>query len=306
MAVLRTPEERFENLPGWTWEARYADVGHSPEPLRMAYVDEGPPDARPVLLLHGEPTWSYLYRRMIPPLIGGGLRVVAPDLIGFGRSDKPERREDYTYARHLGWLTDLVVGALELRDALLFCQDWGGLLGLRMVAADPERFAAVVASNTMLPTGDRDPGPAFRAWRDYSQSAERLPIGRIVAGGCRRELSPAELAAYDAPFPQERHKAAARQFPALVPIEPDDPESERNREAWKALASWRKPFVCAFGDSDPITAGGDRVLRKLIPGAAGQPHETLPQTGHFSPEDAGERLAGIVLSLARRVDGNGS
>ena len=302
MEALRTPDDRFDQLPGWAWQSRYAPVTAGDAQLRMAYVDEGPPAARCVLLLHGEPTWSYLYRHMIGPLTALGLRVIAPDLIGFGRSDKPVRLEDYSYAQHLVWLSELVIERLDLRDAVLFCQDWGGLLGLRLVAANPERFAAVIASNTMLPTGDHDPGPAFRAWRDYSQSVEQLPIGRIVAGAARRELAPDEIAGYDAPFPDERFKAGARRFPALVPITPDDPEAGRNRAAWKVLSGWKKPFVCAFGDSDPITAGGDGVLRKLIPGTVDQPHVTLSGVGHFSQEDAAEQLVDLIGSVAQRLD----
>ena len=235
---------------------------------------------------------------MIPRLLDAGLRTIAPDLIGFGRSDKPSSTDEYTYAHHLQWLTDLVVGQLDLRDAVLFCQDWGGLLGLRLVAEHPERFAAVVASNTMLPTGDHDPGDAFRAWREFSRTAETFEIGRMINGGTVRELSPQELAAYDAPFPDDRFKAGARQFPSLVPITPDDPASAPNRAAWEVLKQWQKPFVCAFGDSDPITAGADGVLRKLIPGAAGQPHVTLEGVGHFSQEDAPQQLAEIVVSVA--------
>jgi haloalkane dehalogenase len=267
----------------------------------MARVDEGPADARPVLLLHGEPSWSYLYRWMIPPLLDAGLRVVAPDLIGFGRSDKPLERSDYTYENHMRWLTDLVVGELDLRDAILFCQDWGGLLGLRLVAEHPDRFAAVVASNTMLPTGDRDPGDAFRAWREFSQNTPDFPVGRIVAGGTKRQLSDAEIAAYDAPYPDDTYKAGARQFPVLVPITPDDPAAAANRAAWEVLSKWEKPFVCAFGDSDQITGAAYPVLQKLIPGAAGQPHEMLADTGHFSQEDSGPRLAEIVIALASRL-----
>ena len=300
MQALRTPEGRFRNLHGFGWEARYAEVGADGAAVRMAYVDEGPPHARPVLLLHGEPTWSYLYRRMMRPLLGAGLRVLAPDLIGFGRSDKPTAAEDYTYAHHVGWLTDLVVGHLDLRDAVLFCQDWGGLLGLRLLAAHPDRFAAVVASNTMLPTGDHDPGDAFRAWREFSRTAETFEIGRMINGGTTRELSPQEIAAYDAPFPDDRFKVGARQFPSLVPITPDDPASAANREAWEVLKRWERPFVCAFGDSDPITRGGDRVLERLIPGAQGQPHTTLEGVAHFSQEDAPEQLAEILVSVAAR------
>jgi haloalkane dehalogenase len=302
MQALRTPDDRFEDLPDWSFGAHYAEVSADGERLRMAYVDEGPRDGRVALLLHGEPSWSYLYRWMIPPLVDAGLRVLAPDLIGFGRSDKPAAREDYTYARHVQWLTELVVDRLQLQDTVLFCQDWGGLLGLRVLAEQPERFAAVVASNTMLPTGDHDPGDAFRAWRDYSQTTEQFPVGRIVDGGTKRALSPQEIAAYDAPFPDETFKAGAREFPALVPITPDDPAAPANRAAWEVLSAWQKPFVCAFGDSDPVTKGADQVLKKLIPGAAGQHHETLEGVAHFSQEDAGERLAEVVLDTVRRLD----
>jgi haloalkane dehalogenase len=299
MDALRTPDERFRDLPGWSWESRYAEVGEDGARVRMAFVDEGPAQARPVLLLHGEPSWSYLYRNMIPPLLDAGLRVIAPDLIGFGRSDKPAALEDYTYARHVRWLTDLVVGQLDLHDGVMFCQDWGGLLGLRLVAEHPERFAGVVASNTMLPTGDHDPGAAFRAWREFALTAEGFDVGRIVDGGSARELSSGEIAAYDAPFPDDSYKAGARKFPALVPITPDDPGAAPNRAAWEVLSRWRKPFVCAFGDSDPITGGADAVLEKLIPGAAGQPHVTVEGAAHFSQEDAPDTLARVVIELAR-------
>ena len=298
MEILRTPDDRFADLTDWPWTPSYAEVGTGDLRLRMAYIDEGPATARPVLLLHGAPTWSYLYRHVIPPLLAAGLRVVAPDLIGFGRSDKPVERSAYTYQQHVDWLRDLVVDTLDLKDAVLFCQDWGGLLGLRLVAEHPERFAGVVASNTMLPTGDHDPGEAFRAWRDYSQTTEDFAVGRIVNGGCVRELSPDEVAGYDAPFPDDSYKAGARQFPALVPAVPDDPASAANRAAWESLQRWDRPFLCAFGDSDPITGAAAPVLRKLIPGTAGQPHETLEHTGHFCQEDAGERIAQIVIAGA--------
>lgn len=298
METVRTPDHRFAGLPDWPYAPHYAEVGAAPDRLRMAYVDEGPRDGRPVLLLHGEPSWSYLYRSMIAPLAAAGLRPIAPDLIGFGRSDKPVRREDYTYAAHVAWLAELVTERLDLSDTVLFVQDWGGLLGLRVLADHPERFAAVVASNTFLPTGDHDPGEAFRAWRSYSQEVEDFRVGRIVDGGTARALFPAEVSAYDAPFPDDRFKAGARQFPTLVPITPDDPASAANRAAWEVLQRWEKPFVCAFGDADPVTAGADGVLRKLIPGARDQPHETLAGAAHFSQEDAGARLAEIVIAVA--------
>jgi haloalkane dehalogenase len=298
MELLRTPDERFAGLPGWSYDPHYADVTAEGETARMAYVDEGPRDGRPVLLLHGEPSWSYLYRSMIGPLTGAGLRAIAPDLIGFGRSDKPAAREDYTYARHMGWLTDLVVNHLGLTDAILFGQDWGGLLGLRLAAEQEARFGAIVASNTFLPTGDRPLGAGFEAWRAYSQQTPELHVGRIVDGGTGRALDPAEIAAYDAPFPDESYKSGARQFPLLVPDGPDDPAVPANRAAWAVLRRWEKPFVCAFGDSDPVTRGADKVLRELIPGAAGQPHVTLEGAAHFSQEDAGPRLAEVIIGVA--------
>jgi len=299
MEILRTPDERFADLPDWPWAPHYADVRADGEPVRMAYVDEAPADARrPVLLLHGEPSWSYLYRSMIAPLVDAGLRVVAPDLIGFGRSDKPADRDDYTYARHVAWVTDLVIGQLDLRDVVLFGQDWGGLVGLRLAAEHEDRFAAVVASNTFLPTGDHSLGEGFEQWRRFSQEVPEFPVGMIVNGGTARDLSPAEIAAYDAPFPEERFKAGARQFPALVPASPDDPAAPANRAAWEVLDRWEKPFVCAFGAQDPITRGADAVLRERIPGAAGQPHVTLEEAAHFSQEDAGPRLAQIIVEVA--------
>jgi haloalkane dehalogenase len=299
MDKLRTPDERFTGLPDYPWEARYAEVGDG---LRMAAVDEGEPGARPVLLLHGEPSWSYLYRHMIPPLLAAGHRVIAPDLIGFGRSDKPTDREDYTYANHMRWLTALVVDVLDLNEVVVFCQDWGGLLGLRLVAEHPDRFAAVVASNTFLPTGDRDLGDGFRAWKTYSQTTPDFNIGAIVNGGTGRALAPEEVAAYDAPFPDDSYKAGARQFPALVPATPDDPATPANRAAWEALGRFEKPFVCAFGDQDPITRGADRALTDHIPGAAGRPHTTLAGAAHFSQEDAGPELAQLLIAT---IDGLG-
>jgi haloalkane dehalogenase len=267
----------------------------------MAYVDAGPADGRTVLLLHGEPSWSYLYRDMIGPLVDAGLRVVAPDLIGFGRSDKPVEREDYTYARHMAWLTDLVVNHLDLRDAILFCQDWGGLLGLRLAAEQEDRFAAIVASNTFLPTGDTDLGDAFRAWRDFSQNVPEFPVGHIVNGGSARELTPEEVAAFDAPYPDESYKAGARQFPTLVPASPDDPATPANRAAWEVLNRWEKPFVCAFGDSDPITRGADQALIERIPGTAGQPHVTVEGAAHFCQHDRGAELADVIVGVAGRL-----
>jgi haloalkane dehalogenase len=296
MDLLRTPDERFRDLSGWSYEPRYLDVGG----VRMHYVDEGVRDAPPVLLLHGEPSWSYLYRKMIPTLAQAGHRVVAPDLVGFGRSDKPARREDYTYQRHVDWMAAFVE-AVDLRDTTLFCQDWGGLLGLRLVAERPQRFARVVAANTGLPTGDGHVSSAFFAWQAFSQSTEVLPIGKIVQTGCARGLAPEVAAAYDAPFPEERYKAGARQFPMLVPTRPDDPASEANRSAWRSLERFERPFLTVFGDSDPVTKGADKQLQGRVPGAAGQAHLIVAKAGHFLQEDAGEEVAAIVNQFIERT-----
>lgn len=294
MEILRTPDERFRDLPGYPFEPHYAEVGAG---IRMHYLDEGPPGAPAVLLLHGEPSWSYLYRKMIPVITAAGLRAVAPDLVGFGRSDKPAAREDYTYQRHVDWVRELVVGHLGLTGATLVGQDWGGLIGLRLVAEHPDRFDRVVAANTFLPTGDRDPGPAFLAWQRFSQETPEFPVGRIVRAGCVTDLPDEVVAAYDAPFPDEAYKAGARQFPVLVPTRPDDPAAAPNRRAWEVLARWEKPFLCAFSDGDPITRGADAVFRKLVPGTAGQPHVTTEGAGHFLQEDKGEELARVVVAF---------
>jgi haloalkane dehalogenase len=296
METLRTPDERFADLPGYPFTPRYVEVGG----LRIHYVDEGPRAAAPVLMLHGEPSWSYLYRKMIPIITAAGHRAVAPDLVGFGRSDKPVRREDYTYQRHVDWMRG-VLERLDLRAVTLVCQDWGGLIGLRLAAEHPERFARIVAANTFLPTGDVPPGDAFFAWRRYSQETPEFHVGGIVRGGCVGELPAAVIAAYDAPFPDDRYKAGARQFPMLVPATPDDPAASPNRAAWAALGRWTKPFLTAFSDSDPITRGADRVLQQAIPGARGQPHTTIAGGGHFLQEDRGEELARVVVDFIART-----
>jgi haloalkane dehalogenase len=295
MDALRTPEEAFANLADFPFEPHYAEVGDG---LRMAYVDEGPERAAPVLLLHGEPSWSYLYRHMIPPLVEAGHRVVAPDLIGFGRSDKPTAIGDYTYERHVGWVRALIE-SLDLTEITLFCQDWGGLIGLRLVAEHPDRFARVVASNTGLPTGDQDPGDAFRAWRKFAQEVPEFPTGNIVNGGTARDLDAATIAAYDAPYPSPDYQAGARAFPALVPTSPDDPAADANRAAWEVLAKFDKPFLTAYGSEDPITRGADKVFRKLVPGTEGQPHTTIEGAAHFIQEDAGPELAALIDSFIR-------
>ena len=297
MDVLRTPDERFANLPGYPFEPHYAQVprGDGSGDLRVHYLDEGDPSSPVVLLLHGEPSWSYLYRTMIPELVGAGLRCVAPDLPGFGRSDKPAERADYTFERHVEWVRALVFDHLDLSDITLVCQDWGGLLGLRVVAEVPHRFARVVAANTSLPTGDHALSDAFLAWQRFSQETPTFAVGKIVDSGCATDLAPEVVAAYDAPFPDESYKEAARQFPLLAPSTPDDPAAEANRAAWDVLAGWDKPFLCAFSDGDPVTAGSDRKMRRLIPGCEGQPHTTVEGAGHFLQEDKGPEFAAVVV-----------
>ena len=292
MDFLRTPDERFADLPDFPFAPHYVEV----DGLRMHYLDEGPPDGEVVLLLHGEPSWSYLYRRMIPVLTRAGLRAVAIDLVGFGRSDKPTQREDYTYQAHVDW-TWAAIEAIGLTDITLVCQDWGGLIGLRLVGEHPERFARVVAANTVLPTGDLDPGEAFLAWRQFSQESPDFPVGKIIGGACVGKLAPEVAAAYDAPFPDESFKAGARQFPILVPTRPDDPASAANRAAWEVLRTFDKPFLCAFSDSDPITRAAEPLLRKQIPGAEGQTHVTITEAGHFLQEDKGVELAEAVVQF---------
>ena len=296
MDVLRTPDDRFSDLPDFPFAPHYLKIGGGEDRVRMHYLDEGPADGPVILLLHGEPSWSYLYRWMIPVLVDAGLRAVAIDLVGFGRSDKPVRREDYTYQAHIDW-TWSAIEAIGLTDITLVCQDWGGLIGLRLVGEHPDRFARVVAANTTLPTGDQHPGEAFLAWQRFSQESPEFPVGRIIDGGCVSSLSPEVIAAYDAPFPDDSFKAGARQFPVLVPTSPDDPASQANRAAWEGLRQFDKPFLCAFSDSDPITRGADAALRSLIPGAAGQAEVTIVGGGHFLQEDKGRDLAAVVVEF---------
>jgi haloalkane dehalogenase len=294
---VRTPDERFTDLPGYPFAPNYVEVpdGEGGQ-LRIHYVDEGPRDGAVVLMLHGEPSWSYLYRKMIPVLVDAGLRAVAPDLVGFGRSDKPTQRDDYTYQRHVDW-TGAAIDAIGISEVTLVCQDWGGLIGLRLVAEDPDRFVRVVAANTFLPTGDRNPGEAFLAWQKFSQESPKFNIGKIVNGGSTSDLPEDVVAAYNAPFPDDSYQAGARQFPALVPTASDDPAAEPNRRAWESLKRFDKPFLCAFSDQDPITGGADRVLKSDIPGAQGQPHTTIVGGGHFLQEDKGEELARVVADF---------
>lgn len=302
MRLLRTPDERFDGLADWPFAPCYAPVVDADgTAMRLHYVDEGPRDGATVLLMHGEPSWSYLYRRIIAGLTAGGCRVVAPDLIGFGRSDKPADRNDYTYERHVDWISQWLV-QMDLTDVTLFCQDWGGLIGLRLVAAFPERFAGVVAANTGLPVGTGW-SEGFKAWLDFSQSVPQMPIGVIVNGGTGRDLSPAEIAAYDAPFPDESYKEGARQFPKLVPITPEHGSVAENQAAWTVLERFDKPFLTAFSDGDAVTRGGEATFQARVPGARGRPHVIL-HGGHFLQEDSPDEITAIVAGMiARRAQG---
>jgi haloalkane dehalogenase len=297
MNALRTPDERFKGLPEFPFEPHYAETSDG---LRVHYVDEGPRDAAPVLLLHGEPTWSFLYRRVIPVLTAAGHRCVVPDLVGFGRSDKPAQAADYSYQRLVDWTADVVFSALDLRDITFFGQDWGGLVGLRLVAAQPERFARVVVANTGLPTGERKPTDAFLAWQKFALETTDFPVGRIISGGCANRLDDAVIAAYDAPFPDDSYKAAARALPSLVPTSADDPAHAANTNAWEVLRTFDRPFLCAFSDGDPITKGGERAFIGQVAGAEGQPHTTIEGGGHFLQEDKGEELGRVIADFIAR------
>jgi haloalkane dehalogenase len=297
MESLRTPDERFRALPGFPFAPHYKEIADGESgSLRVHYLDEGPADGEIVLLMHGEPSWCFLYRKMIPALTAAGLRCIAPDLVGFGRSDKPTERADYTYARHVEWMRATLFGALDLHDVTLVCQDWGGLIGLRLVGEHPDRFTRVVAANTFLPTGEQAPGEAFLGWQNFSQTVEDFDIGFIVGMGCYGDPTADVIAAYNAPFPDDSYKAGARQFPMLVPTSPDDPASSANRKAWETLRAFTKPFLTAFSDHDAITRGGDGAFQREVPGCAGQPHTTIEGGGHFLQEDRGEELAQVVAS----------
>ncbi len=290
--VVRTDEGRFAGLVDYPFAANYRQAG----PVRIHFVDEGPRDADPIVLLHGEPSWSYLYRHMIPILAEAGHRVIAPDLVGFGKSDKPVDPEAYTYQRHVDWMRFLIEEDLDLRNVTMFLQDWGGLVGLRLVAEDPERYARVVVANTALPTGDIPPSPAFESFRDFVATTPVLPVGILIQGASLRTLSSEEIAAYDAPFPSERFLGGARKFPQLVPFDPNDPAVPANLAAWKVLEQFEKPFLTAFSDGDPITRGGDLLFQARVPGTKGQPHRTV-SGGHFLQEDSPEELAQAILDL---------
>lgn len=302
MKILRTPDSRFEKLPNYPFKPNYLNVPDDEGgELRVHYVEAGSSKADPVLLMHGEPSWSYLYRKMIPIIVDAGFRAVAPDLVGFGRSDKPVDRKDYTYQRHVDWMQALL-DKLDLQRINLVCQDWGGLIGLRLVAQNPARFSRVVVANTGLPTGDNPISDAFLSWRKYSQEIPEFKVGEIIAMSNPNDpLSNDIIAAYDAPFPDDTYKEGARIFPSLVPITPDDPASNANSEAWKVLSRFEKPFVTMFSDGDPITRGGERIFQELVPGAKGQPHTIIKGGGHFLQENRGEEFARAVVDFISRT-----
>lgn len=292
--VLRTPDASFAAVPDFPYRPCYTDLGG----LRIAHIDEGPPDAPVVLLLHGEPTWSFLYRKMIPGLVAAGFRAVAPDLVGFGRSDKPAHAHDYSYLNQVLWMTAWM-RANKLSGMTLFCQDWGSLIGLRMVAQDPDRFSRIVLANGGLPTGTSPVPRAFKYWRTFARYSPWFPIGRIVKAGCAQGLSQADMAAYDAPFPSDEHKIATRLFPTLVPTTPQDPARSDNERAWALFRQWHKPFLTLFSTRDPITRGGERVWQDTVPGAHGQPHAAIQGAGHFLQEDRGEVLVEHLVRFMR-------
>jgi haloalkane dehalogenase len=303
MDILRTPDERFRDLPDFPWEPRYVEVPASESPgdgaLRVAYVEAGPAAGPVVVCLHGEPTWSFLYRKVLRVLADAGCRAIAVDLVGFGRSDKPAAVDDYTYARHVEWARAALFDRLDLRDVTLLGQDWGGLIGLRLVAENPDRFARVVAANTGLPDGRHEMPEVWWMFRNAVATAEHLDIGRFVASGCQVPISDEVRAAYDAPFPDESYKAAARAFPLLIPTTPDDPGAVANQKAWEVLSGLDLPFLCAFSDGDPITGGMAPILEKAMPGAAGRVHPTITGAGHFLQEDAGEELGRVVADFVQ-------
>ena len=295
MKVLRTPADRFTDLPDFGYPPRYANVGD----LRLAFVEAGPADGEPVLLLHGEPSWSFLYRKVMPVLADAGLHAIAADLVGFGRSDKPAETGDHSFARHVEWIRALAFDRLDLHGLTIVGQDWGGLIGLRLVAEHPDRFARVVASNTGLPTGDQPMPDVWLRFREVVRTAPALSVSRLIQSGCQTPLPPAVLAAYEAPFPDQAFAAAVRAMPELVPTYPQDPASEANRAAWRRLSAWDKPFLVAFSDRDPITGSMAPVLERAVPGAAGIEHPVLTGAGHFLQEDEGERLGAVIAEFVR-------
>ncbi|MFR9752463.1 haloalkane dehalogenase [Nocardia sp. 004] len=302
MKTLRTPDERFADLPDFPYSPQYAEVPDGEGgTLRMAWIEDGPADADPVLMLHGEPTWSFLYRRMIPILVAAGHRVICPDLVGFGRSDKPADVEDHTYARHVEWVRALVFDKLDLNRVTLVCQDWGGLIGLRLAAEHPDRFSNIVAANTGLPSGDISMPEVWLQFREIIRTVPTIDVGQFVRSGCLRPVSDAVIAAYNAPFPDDSYSAGPRAMPGLVPTTPEDPAAAANRAAWATLCESPTPMLVAFSDSDPITGGMAPIFQREMRGAGGYEHPVVDNAGHFLQEDAGETLAGHIVEFLGKV-----
>ena len=318
--VVRTDEARFADLPDYPFAPHHAELlsCEALGPLRMHYVDEGPRDAPVVLMVHGEPAWSFLYRKMIPVFAEAGLRAIAVDQIGFGRSDKPTHPAQYTFARHIDWLSELIQ-QLDLRDITIVCQDWGGPIAMGALARMPERFARVAAGNTMLHTGEAalegritwaahgsgeenaTVANALLDWMHYTHRTLDFEASHSVVGTVARGMSPKVAAAYDAPFPSDLHKAGMRQFPVLIPVTRSDPGAALNQQTWQALARFEGPFLTIFGDSDPATRGWEAIFRERVPGAAGQPHRTLERAGHFWQEDCGAEAAAFIAKWIRET-----
>lgn len=293
--ILKNDPSDFEGLKEWEYKENFYTLKTGYGDMNIHYIDEGSSSEDTVLLLHGEPDWGYIYRKFIDPLVAAGVRVVVPDLPGFGKSDKLSERSSYTYEKYVNWM-ETWMKDLKLNNITLFGQDWGGLIGLRLVAENEDMFKNVVISNTALPTGDISAGKAFEDWKNYAQTVENFHAGGIIKGGTVKGLDQYVIDAYNAPFPDDSYKEAARQFPMLVPVTPDNPSSQKNREAWEVLKNWYKPFLCVFSEQDQIFNGVDKAFTKLIPGCQNQPHKTI-QGGHFIQEDNPEECIEAILHV---------
>lgn len=294
MKTIRTPIKYFQDLPDYPFESYYVDINA----IQMHFLDEGPKDGEIVLLLHGEPSWSYLYRHMIPPLVAAGYRCIAPDLIGFGKSDKPTKISDHSYAKHVAWMKEFVE-KLNLNNITLFCQDWGSLIGLRVAAENKNWFARIVLANGGLPTGEEEMPDFFYKWQKFAKYSPVFPIGKIIEKGVRASMAKEEVAAYNAPYPKAKYKKGTRAMPQLVPTSTDNPASIANKKAWEVFENWEKPFLTAFSNKDPITRGGEKLWQNKVPGAKNQKHVTIDGAGHFLQEEKGPELAQVIIDFCQ-------